>query len=234
MPVRATIITAMTTMDTDGQSLIRLMTWLSPAFPVGGFAYSSGLERAVHDGLVRNGGELLDWLEVLLVQGTWWNDAVLLAQAWHAHDDPKSLDDVIELAEALAGSAERHLDIMAQGEAFVAAAGAWPHPVLDRLGERACYSVSVGAIAAAHGIPLESAIAAYLHSVSSQSVSAAIRLGVLGQRQGVATLARLEATVLQSAAAASRSTFDDLGSATVVADLAAIRHETQQSRLFRS
>ena len=232
MPPTTTIIT--TIMDTDGQSLVRLMTWLSPAFPVGGFAYSSGLERAVHDGQVGDADALLDWLGVLLSHGTWWNDAVLLAEAWHAHDDPQRLNDVIELAGALAGSAERHLEVIAQGEAFIAAADAWPHAVIDRLGESAAYSVAVGAIAAAHGIPLKRTIAAYLHAVSSQSVSAAIRLGVLGQRRGVATLARLETTILRTAGEASNSTLDDLGSASVIADLSAIRHETQHSRLFRS
>lgn len=227
----ATIITIM---DIDGRSLIRLMTWLSPAFPVGAFAYSGGPERAVHDGLVRDRDNLLSWLETLLTCGAWWNDAVLVAEAWRVHDDPKRLSDVGELAAALAGSAERHLEITAQGEAFVAAAGAWPHPVLARLGERPPYSVAVGAVAASSGAPLDGTIAAFLHALAAQGVSAAIRLGVLGQRQGVGVLAALEPAILPLSARAAASTLDDLGSAGIVADLAAIRHETQNSRLFRS
>jgi urease accessory protein len=227
-------ITIITTTDIDGQSLIRLMTWLSPAFPVGGFAYSGGLERAVHDDLLRDAGDLQTWLETLVGRGTWWNDAVLLTEAWHACDDRPRLAGVVELAEALAGSAERHLEIMAQGEAFVAAACAWPHPVLDALGEHPPYVVAVGAVAAAHGVELRRTIAAFLHALVSQSVSAAIRLGVLGQRQGVGVLAQLEPIVLRVAGDAARSTLDDLGSAAVIADLTAIRHETQHSRLFRS
>jgi urease accessory protein len=68
--------------------------------------------------------------------------------------------------------------------------------VLDRLGERPPYSVAVGAVAAAHGVALEQTIAAFLHALASQAVSAAIRLSVLGQKQGVAVLASLEATFL--------------------------------------
>jgi urease accessory protein len=227
-------ITAMTTMDIDGRSLIRLMTWLSPAFPVGAFAYSSGLEQAVHDGLVRNAGELLAWLETLLASGTWWNDAVIAAEAWHAHDDPARLAHVTELTDALAGSAERHLEIMAQGEAFAAAAGSWPHPVHEILGERTPYAVAVGALAAAQDVPRDKTIAAFLHALASQAVSAAIRLGVLGQRQAVGILAALEPVILEVSGRACGSTLDDLGNAAVIADLAAIRHETQHSRLFRS
>lgn len=221
-------------MDTDGQSLIRLMTWLSPAFPVGGFAYSGGLERAVHDRLVGDAEALLDWLQTLLTDGSWWNDAVLLASAWQAHGEPRDLKEAMELADALAGSAERHLETSAQGAAFVAAAEAWPHAVLDLLGAQPPYPVAVGAVAAAHAVPFEKTLVAYLHALASQSVSAAIRLGVLGQRQGVSVLAKLETTILETAAAAARSTLDDLGSATVIADLQLMRHETQHSRLFRS
>jgi urease accessory protein len=225
---------ATTIMDTDGQSLIRLMTWLSPAFPVGAFAYSGGLERAVHDGLVHDGDGLRVWLETLLTCGAWWNDAVLAAEAWRVHDDPQRLADVGELAEALAGSAERHLEIMTQGEAFLAAAGAWPHPMLEPLGGRTPYAVAVGAVAAAGEVPLGKMLAAFLHALASQGISAAIRLGVLGQRQGVGLLAALEPVILSASTSAAGSTPDDLGSAGIVADLTAIRHETQNSRLFRS
>jgi urease accessory protein len=221
-------------MDIDGQALIRLMTWLSPAFPVGGFAYSGGLERAVHDGLVDDATALAGWLKTLLGHGAWWNDAVLLAEAWRAVDDRHRLAAVAELAGALAGSAERHDEILTLGEAFAAAAAAWPHPVLAMLGERPPYAVAIGAVAAAHGIALEKTVAAFLHALTSQAVSAAIRLGVLGQKQGVATLASLETAVVGRSVEATGSTLDDLGSAAVIADLAAIRHETQHTRLFRS
>lgn len=234
MTMTTMITTTIISMDIDGQALIRLMTWLSPAFPVGGFAYSGGLERAVHDGLVGDAATLADWLETLLQHGAWWNDAVLLAEAWRAADDGDRLANAAELAEALAGSAERHGEIMTLGQAFAAAASAWPHPVLDALGERPPYAIAVGAVAAAHGIALERTVAAFLHALASQAVSAAIRLSVLGQKQGVAVLAGLETTIVKLSAEAAQSSLDDLGSAAVIADLAAIRHETQHSRLFRS
>jgi urease accessory protein len=225
--------TTMTT-ELDMQSLVRLMTWLSPAFPVGAFAYSGGLEAAVCAGIVNDADELRGWLETLLGNGPIWNDAVLLAEAWRASEDRSRLAAVAELATALAGSAERHLEITAQGGAFLEAAAAWPHPVLAMLNHTTPYSIAVGAVAAANGIPLERTLAAYLHALVSQLVSSGIRLSVLGQKQGVAMLAALEPAILGVAACASRSTLDDLGSAGMMADLMAISHETIHTRLFRS
>ena len=214
--------------------LLRLMTWLSPAFPVGAFSYSGGLEQVVADGAVRDAGTLQDWLESLLAHGNLWNDAVLFAAAHRAAGDSGRLAEVVELAEALAGSAERHRETMLQGEAFLAAAASWPHPVLKGLGGAAAYPVAVGAVAAAHGVAAEAGLAAYLHAVASNLVSVAIRCGVIGQRHGVAVLAALEARIAALAAAAAGSTLDDLGSAAMRAEIASLRHETLPTRLFRS
>ncbi len=220
--------------DRELQALLRLTAWLSPAFPIGSFAYSGGLERAVADGLVKDAVMLRRWLETLTGNGSVWNDAVLFAESHRGHDDADRLSELAELAEALAGSRERHQETMLLGEAFLIAAQAWPDDVLGRLPKKAAYPVAVGAVTGAHGIQLEKALAAFLHAYLSQSVSAGIRLGVAGQKDGVAILAGLEEHVIDIAARAARSSLGDLGSATVQADIAGLRHETQQTRLFRS
>ncbi|WP_411035734.1 urease accessory protein UreF [Shinella sp. BYT-45] len=217
----------------DTAALVRLMTWLSPAFPVGAFAYSGGLEQAVSDGDIRDAATLNDWLCSLLGRGNLWNDAVLFAEAHRSFQDGERLAEVAALAAALSGSAERHRETMLQGEAFLAAASSWPHPVLGGL-VAAAYPVAVGAVAGAHGILGEAALAAYLHAVASNLVSAAIRCGAIGQRDGVAVLAGLEARIVALAGIASASTLADLGSSTIRADIASLRHETLPTRLFRS
>lgn len=220
--------------DRELQALLRLMAWLSPAFPVGSFSYSGGLERAVHDGLVTDAAGLRDWIETLLAHGSIWNDAVLLAEAHRAHDDAEKLAAVADLAEALAGSRERHQETMLLGEAFLTAARAWPHPVFSLLSDRTAYPVAVGAVAGAHGLHSEKAIAAFLHAVASQGISAGIRLGVAGQRDGVIILAGVEELIARLAHQAARSSIDDLGASAIQADIASLRHETQTTRLFRS
>ncbi|RWX79417.1 urease accessory protein UreF [Neorhizobium lilium] len=210
------------------------MAWLSPAFPIGGFAYSGGLERAVHDKLIADAAGLADWLGILLQHGSLWTDGVLLVEAWRSYTDQAALAEVAELGLALAGSAERYAETSSLGRGFVAAAAAWPSSVFEILPKDLPFPVAVGAVSAAHGVGVEQALAAYLHAATSQAVSAAIRLNVCGQRQGLGVLAGSEPAIEAFAAGAPLLTLDDLGSAAVQADIASLRHETQHSRLFRS
>lgn len=231
---RAIIMTE-TSAGAEGRGgLLRLLAWLSPAFPVGGFVYSGGLEAVIDDGRIGSAEELSAWLSVVLGDGSLRNDAILLAEAYRSIEDPDRLRDVVELAAALAGSMERHAEIVRQGDAFLAAASAWPHPLLDRFSGGTAYSVAVGAVAAAHHVTLGDALAAFLQAQCAQLISVAVRLAVIGQKQGVATLAGLERPVLVQAERAARLGLDDLGSATVLADIASLRHEVQYSRLFQS
>ncbi|MCA0013723.1 urease accessory protein UreF [Mesorhizobium sp. B292B1B] len=218
----------------SGIALLRLMAWLSPVFPVGGFSYSHGLERAVHDGLVADATGLAAWLETLVERGSAWNDAVLFAEGWRKAREGGDPAEVAALAEALAGSRERHAETMLQGAAFLKAAAAWPTPVLECLPADCAYCIAVGAVAGGNGIALQDALCAFLQAFFSNLVQAAIRLGVVGQSGATSLLAGFEPLALATAARASRSTLDDLGGCAFVSDITAMQHETQYSRLFRS
>lgn len=227
------IITIMTDQP-SGIALLRLMAWLSPAFPVGGFAYSHGLERAGQDGLVADTASLASWLETLVEMGSGWNDAVLFTEAWRRARDGGDLHEIADLAEALAGSRERHTETMLQGAAFLKAAAAWANPVLGRLPAECAYCVAVGAVAGGNGIALQDAMSAFLQAFFSNLVQAAIRLGIVGQTDAMALLAGFEPLALSTAARAAGSTLDDLGGCAFISDIMAMKHETQYSRLFRS
>ena len=215
--------------------LIRLQTWLSPAFPVGGFSYSHGLESAVDAALVADGDSLRRWLCVLIGFGSGWNDAVLFAEGWRRAKTGGDLDELAVLGAALAGSRERHAESTLQGGAFrTAAAGGWPHAIVEQLPPDCPYAIAVGAAAGAHGLPLEPALAVFLQAFAANLAQAAIRLGVTGQSGAVSVVAALEGDVLEAASRAANSTLDDLGSATVVSEIMSMRHETHYSRLFRS
>lgn len=218
---------------TDQSSLLRLMSWLSPVFPTGGFAYSAGLEQAAASGLVGDEAALKGWLTALLAHGSVWNDAVLLAAAHASAGDPSSFKQVSELAEALAGSAERHAETMRQGQSFLEAARHWfadgalpqrPTPL----------AVAIGAAAGLSGIDRETALAAFLHGFLSNQLQVAIRLSVTGQQGAARILAALEADIASMAVRAARSTLDDLGSFAYRAEIASLTHETLQPRLFLS
>lgn len=222
-----------TTMPDGQTALLRLMAWLSPAFPVGSFSYSHGLETAVHLELVTDAAGLREWLVDLLSRGSAWNDAVLFAEAHRRVLSGGGIAELAELSEALAGSHERHLETTLQGGAFVAGTAAWPHAD-GHLPARCPYPIAVGATAAVHHIDLQQALAAYLQAFVSNQLQAAIRLSLVGQSQALALLAALEPLIAETAGRAALSSLDDLGSAAFMAEIAAMRHETQPTRLFRS
>lgn len=208
------------------------MAWLSPAFPVGAFSYSHGLERAADDGIVRDLEGLHGWLETLLDCGTAWNDAVLVAEAWRRAGNGGDLGELAQLCEALAGSAERHLETTAQGAAFSKYVAPWT-PGLS-LPEPCPYPVAFGASAGGAGLDLEATLAAFAQGFVSNQVQAGIRLSLLGQDSGVRLLHEFEPKILALAARAARASLDDLGGAAFAAEICAMNHEIQTTRLFRS
>ncbi len=220
-------------------ALLPLMLWLSPAFPVGSFAYSHGLEWAVEAGDISDARSLGGWLVDLLTFGAPRADAILFAAAFRAAQagDHEALIEANALAVALAASAERRLETTAQGSAFVAAARvAWDcEPLRALAGEdRVAYPVAVAAAAAGHDLPLEASLQAFVLALLAGAVSAVVRLGPIGQTAGQKILAALLPRVRALAREASRSTLADLGGCAFRSDIAAMRHETQYSRLFRS
>jgi urease accessory protein len=218
-----------------------LLVWLSPSFPVGAFAYSHGLEWAHEAGDVVDAASLESWLADLLDHGAAHNDAILFVETHRTATagDGVRLTDLCELALALANSAERRLETGMQGDAFVSAiASTWPCEAVDRLREAAprsvAYPVAVAVAAAGHGLPLPASLEAFLLGFVANLVSAALRLGIVGQTDGQRVTAALIPAVEALASSALHGTLDDLGGAAFRSDLATLRHETQYTRLFRS
>ena len=220
-------------------SLARLMTWLSPAFPVGGFSYSHGLEWVVESGRIADAVTLGDWIEDVLIYGAGRSDAIFLAHAWRAVRAANAADlfELAALAAAFASSAERRLETLAQGAAFLAAVEAvWPHRALADLKglTEVAYPVAVGACTAAHGLPLEASVQAFTQAFAASLVSAGVRLIPLGQTDGLRVLARLEGLLVQGVRCALATPLAEVGGAAVLIDIASMRHEIQYTRLFRS
>jgi urease accessory protein len=225
----------------DAATLYRLMTWLSPSFPVGAFSYSSGIEWAVETGDISDAASLRDWLAAMLADGPGFCDGVFLTHAHRAASlrDEGGLREIAELAAALVPSRERQLETSAQGRAFVdIARAAWNCDGLEQL-IASCdgaivYPVAIGLVSAAHALPLAPTLHAFFHALASNWISAGARLIPLGQTDSQRVLAALEAIVVATAGRALDASLEDIGSATFRADIASMRHETQYTRLFRS
>ena len=206
--------------------LLSLVQWLSPAFPTGGYAYSHGLEQVIHDGGVKSGADLTEWLSAILRHGAGRQDAILLACALRG-DAPDAFAD---LAHALAPSAERWRETMEQGAALAKAVSA----VTGRDIPALPLPVALGVAAAPLGLPPAQVIALYLHAFASNLTSAAVRFVPLGQNAGQQALSALHPLIEALAADCATATTDDITSAALAADLAAMRHESMDVRIFKT
>jgi urease accessory protein len=225
-------------------ALVRLQSWLSPAFPTGSYSYSHGLEWAVEAGHIHDRKSLVDWLEADLCYGSGRNEAIFFSEAWRSatDNDRAKLFEIAELAAAFRGTSEFALESSQQAAACLATLRqVWPDRVLDRLSEMLCernvqpaLAVVLGVRLARQHIPVSLALPAFLQSYIANLVAAGVRLIPLGQTDGQLAIAELEDAVLAVSVHAQKATIDDLGSAAFMVDLASMAHETQYTRLFRS
>jgi urease accessory protein len=227
----------------DFAGLHRLMAWLSPSFPVGSFSYSHGLEWAIEDGTVRSAADLAAWVAAILEHGAGRSDAILFAHGWHAASAGRygELTEIAELATAFQPSAERRLEALAQGRAFlIAVRAAWPSETLERLAiaiedeDGTPFALAVAATAAAHGVACEPARHAYLHAFTANIVSAGLRAVPLGQTDGQRIIAGLGPVIENVVDRTRELPLDALGGAAFRADIASMKHEIQYTRLYRS
>src|SRR5262245_15846630 len=208
------------------RSRIRLQNWLSPAFPTGSYSYSHGLEWAIESNQIHHRASLVDWLDADLRFGSARNDAIFFVEAWRCaaggHHD--RLLDTAELAVASRATSEFALEASQQGASCLATLReVWRDPAIDALSkglrQRAIQPVLPIVIAvqsAAEGLPVCTALRAFLYASVSNLVSAGVKLIPLGQTDGQRAIAELEDAVLEVSDRALTAGFDDLGSAAVM------------------
>jgi urease accessory protein len=202
------------------------MQWLSPAFPIGGFAYSHGLEWAINKGYVSNREELQNWISDLLEYGSLKNDAILIKLVLQG-SDPKEIN---ELAMALCPASERLSETQLQGGAFCKIMREVWSLEIDEL----TLPIALALAAKNENIDQNLVMPAYLHSFCSNLISVAMRLIPIGQTDGQKTLRELSPLISDSVRAVAKSDKDDLGSACFLSDVSAMQHEYLQPRVFKT
>ena len=214
--------------------LQKLLTWLSPAFPVGAFAWSAGLETAIVQRTVHDRQTTQAWIAGNLEHGAIRTDAILLAHAHRAATDAALLQELADLSLALTPARERIEETTITGQSFMTAAQAWPTPILANLPHPCPYPIAVGALAAGHDIALAATLLAWLTATVHGQVSVAVRLVPIGQSDGLAIMAALEPIIAAMAELTETAALDDIGSVAYAADIAQMAHETLTTRIFRS
>jgi urease accessory protein len=207
--------------------LLSLVQWLSPAFPVGSFAYSHGLEWAIAAGEVTSAATAATWIAAILQEGAGRTDAILVV---HALDPQEDIEALGAMAEALAASRERWVETMEQGRALAVTVSAVTGQEIPPLP----YPVALGVAARELGLEPARVAALYLQAFATTLTLAAVRFVPLGQTEGQRMLAGLHPLIEDLAAEAAVAGLDDIGSGAIGGDLAAMRHETMDVRIFRT
>lgn len=206
--------------------LLTLTQWLSPSFPTGAFAFSHGIETAIHDGWITDAEGLEDWLRDCLTDGSGRADAIWLRLA-HASPDALEVD---RMARSFALSQERLREADRQGAAFVATVnGVWGYTLPDML-----LPVAVGRAAGQAELDVDAAVGLYLQAFVANLVSAAMRLSPIGQSAGQRVILQLQELCLEVAEQTKGADADDVYGNAFLSDIAAMAHETLEPRLFQS
>ena len=199
---------------------LRLVQILSPAFPIGSFAYSQGLETAINDGLIWDAGSLKNWILAMLDYGSGRADAILLA-----HARVGDADHLSDLALSLSPSFERSLEAVEQGRAFGSLTGlakTYPLPIAVGLATRDLQ------------VDTQTVLTLWLQGLAGQLVSVGVRFIPLGQTAGQQVLASLAEPILDIATEAATAPLSAIHSTALGADLATMRHEVQEVRIYRT
>ena len=224
---------AMRTITTTDHALMRLLQLSSVSLPVGGYAFSQGMEYAIDAGWVRNAEQVESWLQLQLLQGVARTDLPLLRLAMQGDVEARWLA-LNDLSLACRETRELRLTDSAMGEALRRVLRNLGVEVPDVLQQEVSFIV-LFAFAAKHwGLAFDAAALGLGWSWLENQVAAATKLVPLGQTQAQQLLNDLQPLLPQAIEIAKGVEEDFIGAGLPALAIASSRHETQYSRLFRS
>ena len=208
-----------------------LSALFSPSFPIGAFSYSHGLEAAIAASLVVDTETAEKWIKTCLMSGSGRNDAIIFAHAWRAEPDKR--EKLNELAFALCASAERDQETRELGASFRdIAARVYQVSVTNE--QSVAYPVMAGIATRQLHCELLLSLVFFLQSFVNNLISVSVRAVPLGQSEGQRILYRLIPWIEQLANETIYTSLDQIGGHAFLADHMAIKHETMETRIYRT
>ena len=207
------------------RDMMILQAWFSPAFPIGAYSYSHGLETAIQDGLITDEVSLQSWISTLLLYGSGRNDGLFIKAAYEAEEEANAL------CLALCASKERWQETTELGQAFSRVANtSYQTDLPDGL----AYPVAVGLAARAEDLDLTLTLQGYLQAFAANLISVGVRAIPIGQQAGQHCLVGLYPVIEEVSEDAAEASLDEVGSAALLSDVMAMKHETSSPRIYRT
>lgn len=222
----------------DPHALLKLLQIASPAFPIGAYAYSQGLEWAVESGAVSNDAQAQAWILGLARHTMQCVDVPVLARIYRARSacESNAVHDWAQWFYASRESAEFRLETLQMGRACAQAMSALGVADVDEW-RTAPYAstVTLYALAAVHWqIALADIAYAYVWAWAENQTACAIKLVPLGQTAGQRMLAHIADAIPAIVSAGLALPDEDIGYFAPALAVGSALHETQYTRLFRS
>lgn len=221
------------------ERVLYLLQLASPTLPVGAYSYSEGIEALVDAGTISNEQSLQHWLEQELCYGAIRLEAAVMVRTYHAvqNGDIEALSYWNQWLSAARETEELRSSSWQMGRSLMKLLlqlQPQVSPLADAVGP--CnYAIAFGIAAASWKIePLSSVVLGYLHSWTTNLVTAGVKLIPLGQTAGQQIILNLFSDLTNTATEALTLSDDDLCSCSWGLSLASMAHETQYTRLFRS
>jgi len=226
---------------TQASGMVDALHLASASLPVGGFAYSQGLEQAHASGLVLSRDQAAEWIHDVLLQVLARQDLPL----WLACHDAavkgqwEVLEQHTQTLVALRESAEFRLESRQMGYSLMQLYPQWLSPEQMPCSQRLAslarnYTTAHATLTALRGMSWSIGLTAYVWSWLEGQVMAAVKILPLGQRDGQWLLHQARGWVTQAVQAARQVDVNAAGTAAFGLAILSTRHETQYSRLFRS
>ena len=207
------------------RDMMILQAWFSPAFPIGAYSYSHGLETAIQDGLITDEVSLQSWISTLLLYGSGRNDGLFIKAAYEAEEEANAL------CLALCASKERWQETTELGQAFSRVANtSYQTDLPDGL----AYPVAVGQAARTKDLDLTLTLQSYLQAFAANLISVGVRAIPIGQQAGQHCLVRLYPVIEEVITQAAEASLAEVGSSALLSDLMAMKHEHSVPRIYRT
>ena len=207
------------------RDMMILQAWFSPAFPIGAYSYSHGLETAIQDGLITDEVSLQSWISTLLLYGSGRNDGLFIKAAYEAEEEANAL------CLALCASKERWQETTELGQAFSRVAN---RSYQTDLPDGLAYPVAVGQAARTMDFDLTLTLQSYLQAFAANLISVGVRAIPIGQQAGQHCLVGLHPVIEEVITQAVEASLDEVGSAALLSDLMAMKHEHSVPRIYRT
>jgi urease accessory protein len=223
---------------------LALFQFCDSNFPTGAFSHSFGLESYIQEGTVHDRASFSDWLHVYLHEQLVYADglAARLVYDWLTQEDIEQIWRLDKLLHVQSFAKEVRDGTKMMGDRMLRTAAAlYDIPILtvyrDKIEQEHCHghpAIAFALIGHFLGVDQRTMIRYYLYSSLVSLVQNAVRAIPLGQTDGQKIIVQFQAEISKAIATITGLTEDDLGVVSPGLELAQMRHERVNIRIFMS